>query len=123
MKISKSRVFAKYGLHILGFLLSVLPPVLATLFYFPLWRESGQVISGGVLFLLLLSALPLYKLIREKLRSPAAYTIWGILFILFFALSRIAREMTVISFFGFSGNALGALCFNIGKRIGGEKNE
>ncbi len=123
MKTHKSRFFAKFGLQILGFILSVLPPVAATLSYFPLWQESEQVVSGGVLLLLLLSALPLYKFIKARLASPAGYTIWLILFILFFTLSRIAEEMTVISFAGFAGNALGAVSFFFAKRIGEKRDE
>ncbi len=119
----ESRKFAKFGLHIFGLLLSIAPPIFCTAAYFPIWRESTETLSGGVLVILLLSAVPLYKLIREKLRSPASYTVWLILFLLFFSLSEIADEMTVISFVGFVGNALGAVCFNIGKRIGDKKNE
>jgi hypothetical protein len=32
---------------------------------------------------------------------------------LFLSLSAIAKEMTVISFFGFVGNLLGAVCFRV----------
>lgn len=123
MKLLKSRVFAKFGLHILGFLLCILPPVICTASYFPIWKESGQVISGGVLLLLLIAAYPLYKFIKRSLESPAAYTVWLILFILFSLLSRIAVQMTVISFVGFIGNALGAVCFYIAKRMGGDAGE
>ena len=121
MKSTKSRPFVKYGLHILGFLLCILPPVICTASYFPIWKESGQAVSGGVLLLLLIAAYPLYKFIKQSLTSPAAYTVWLILFILFSLLSRIAMQMTVISFVGFIGNALGAVCFYFAKRLGGEK--
>ena len=120
MKLLKSRVFAKYGLHILGFLLCILPPVICTASYFPIWKESGQAVSGGVLLLLLIAAYPLYKFIKRSLASPAAYTVWLALFILFSLLSRIAEQMTVISFVGFIGNALGAVCFYFARRLGGE---
>lgn len=123
MKLLKSSIFAKYSLHILGFLLCILPPVICTASYFPIWTEGGQAVSGGVLLLLLIAAYPLYKFIRQSLRSPAAYTVWLILFILFSLLSRIAAQMTVISFVGFIGNALGAVCFHFAKRAGGKNNE
>ena len=123
MKLLKSRPFVKHGLHILGFLLCVLPPVICTASYFPIWQDSGQAVSGGVLLLLLIAAYPLYKFIRQSLTSPAAYTVWLILFILFSLLSRIAVQMTVISFVGFIGNALGAVCFHFAKRVGGKSDE
>ena len=123
MKASKSRYFVKLGLHILGFLFCILPPVICTTSYFPIWTERSQAVSGGVLLLLLGAAYPLYKFIKQSFSSPAAYTIWLILFILFSLLSRIAEQMTVISFVGFIGNALGAVCFRLAKRAGGESGE
>ena len=43
--------------------------------------------------------------------------VWLVLFVLFFMLSKIANEMTVISFVGFVSNVTGAILFYIAKRI------
>ncbi len=123
MKRLKNSKSAKFGLHIAGFILSIFPPVICTASYFPIWKSGGEAISGMVLILLLISALPLYKFLKRALASPASYTIWLILFLLFFSLSKIADEMTVISFVGLVGNALGAVLFNLAKKCGGDKNE
>ena len=108
-------------LRALGLGLCVIPVTVSILCYFPAWRaEGGEVLlSGTTLLLLCLATVPLYKLISEKLRSPAAYTLWLIAFILFFLLSNIADEMVVISFTGFIGNLLGAITF----KLAGGKNE
>lgn len=116
MKILKNRSkFANICLRFLGLSLSVVPPALCALFYFPLWKEEGgsTALSGICALLLALSAIPIYKWLRHRLRSPSAYTVWLILFLVFFLLSRVADEMTVIAFVGFIGNLLGALCFKI----------
>lgn len=115
----RTNVFVSLGLHILGFLLCILPPAICTLSYFPLWRETGyeSCIAGGVAILLILCALPIYKLIKRMLTSYSSYLLWLVLFLLFFALSRIADQMTVISLVGFIGNLLGAICFFIAKRL------
>jgi chromate transport protein ChrA len=73
------------------------------------------VLSGFSILLLTLGAIPLFKLIKRSLRSPSAHTLWFIIFVIFFCAERIADEMTVISFVGFIGNLLGALCFRIGR--------
>ena len=119
MNDKKTSVFAKYALQILGLSLCIAPPLICTASYFPVWKESAQALSGGVLLLLLISAIPLYKIVKKRIASPASYTVWLILFAIFFTLSSIAEQMTVISFFGFVGNVLGAVCFKIAKR--GEK--
>lgn len=106
-------------LRVIGLVLCVIPVTVSILCYFPAWRAVGGevLLSGATLLLLCMAAVPLYKLISAKLRSPAAYTLWLIAFILFFLLSNIAEEMVVISFTGFIGNLLGAIAF---KLAGGE---
>lgn len=125
MESRKSNVFVSLGLHIIGFLLCVVPPALCTLNYFPLWREMGyeSCIAGGVALLLALCAVPFYKLIRRWLESFSSYIMWLLLFLLFFVLSKIADQMTVISLVGFIGNLLGAVCFYLGKKAGGRCKE
>ena len=119
MKRSKTNVFVSFGLHILGFLLCILPPAICTLNYFPIWREVGydSCIAGGVALLLALCTIPLYKLIAERLKSFSSYLMWLVLFLLFFGMSRIADQMTVICFVGFLSNLMGAICFHIAKKI------
>ena len=114
----KNPSFVNLILHIVGFSLCILPPLLATLNYFPLWIERGGecVLAGGTVLLAVLSILPLWKYVRRVFRSPASYTVWLVLFVIFFALSKVSEEMTVISFMGFIGNILGAVCFRIAKR-------
>ena len=115
------RGFVNLILQIIGFSLCILPPTLCTLTYFPLWREAGdgKILSGGVLLLLLLSAYPVIRALKIRLKSPSLPIIWLAIFLGFFILSRIAREVTIIAFYGFVGNLLGAICFNIAKRCRG----
>jgi hypothetical protein len=119
---SKSPRFVNFILHILGFSLCILPPAVCVISYFPIWQnDGGRVIAGGVALLLTLCAFPIFKMFGRLLRSYASYLIWLILFLLFFSLSRIAEEMTVISFVGLCGNLMGAVCFKIGERAALEK--
>ena len=94
---------------------SILPSAIAALLYFPIWAERGSdaVISGFAAFLLLLSALPLYRLVKRLLASPSVWVMWLFTFILFYTMSKIVDEMVVISLVGTISNALGAVMFNI----------
>jgi len=110
------------ALKTLALLLSTVPVAAATLSYFPLWRKEGSLamISGIVLFLLLLSAVPLIKLIKRYFASPTATTMWFLMFIIFFALSKIADEMVVISLVGYLGNLAASFLWRLS---GGVKRE
>ncbi len=119
MKSPKTNIFVSLGLHLLGFFLCIAPPAVCTLYYFPLWREMGyqSCIAGGTALLLALCIIPIYKLIKRGLEGFSSYMMWLLLFLIFFGMSRIAEQMTVISFVGFIGNLLGSVCFYIAKRI------
>lgn len=105
-------------LYFTGVIFSVLPVTLTTLLYFPLWQSegSGHVISGVALLLLLLAFLPAIRILMAKIKSPSAVLLWFIVFALFFALRKIADQITVIAFFGFLGNLIGAVFFKLSGR-------
>lgn len=102
-------------LFIIGLFVSVLPAMTATLLYFPLWQAKGAhaIVSGFALLLLLVSALPLWRFIKRTLSSPAVWSVWLMLFIIFALLSAIADEMKIIAFVGFVSNAAGAVFFKL----------
>ena len=110
--------------YTLGFGISVIPVSVTIFSYFPIWiaREDASVLSGFSLLLLCAALVPLYKHLRNALRSPSAPLMWFILFATFFILARIADEMTVISFVGFTTNFVGSLLFKIAKKYGEEKD-
>ena len=108
----------------LGLILCTVPVFWAVISYFPLWREAGggRLLSGGALLLVILAWVPLFRFIKRLIASPSAYMMWLIIFIVFFMLSKIAEEMTVISFVGFVGNALGAVCFKFSEKSSERKD-
>ena len=119
--------FKSVLLYLSGLALSCIPVIIATLSYFPIWKSEGggRVVSGGVLLLCLLAIVPLIRTVKRLIASPAAHTLWFIVFVLFFVLSKIADEMTVIAFVGFVSNLLGAFLFKLSglKKVRGNDNE
>ncbi len=118
MQNVKNRRFKQLLIRTFAVIFSVIPPSIATVLYFPIWRDRGSdtILSGFALLLLLISAVPLFKLVKRQLESPTAYGIWFAIFVLFFILSKIADEMCVISFTGFLGNVISAVLWKAGER-------
>ena len=105
-------------LRALGLMLCIVPVATSVLLYFPLWCTvgGGAVVSGFAVLLLILCFIPLVRHVKDILKSPSGYMLWLGLFIIFLLLSKIANEMTVISFVGFIGNALGAIAFKLSEK-------
>ena len=109
----------------LGLGICIIPVVVAILSYFPLWlaRENASVLSGLAVLLITAALVPMYKYLGSILRSPSAPLMWFAVFIVFLFLSKIANEMTVISFVGFTTNLIGSLFFKFAKRYDKEEEE
>ena len=106
------------ALRLFGLGVCVIPPILAILAYFPVWRhgDADKIISGGALILIIIAHAPLIRWMKSKLSSVAGYTVWLVIFVFFAILSSIAYEMKVISLVGFISNVLGALILNYSEK-------
>ena len=124
-KTRKNNPLLSLCFYIGGFCLSVIPPVVCALSYFPLWKSIGYeyCIAGSGALVLAICLIPIIRLVRNAISGYSAYLIWLMLFLIFFSLSKIADQMTVISLVGFVGNLLGAVCFALARRFGGKKEE
>lgn len=94
-------------------------PLAATLTQFPLWVEQSAeaTMSGLCLVLLGISVLPFLKQLKEYFKSPSAWVVWGIIFVLLLMLRNIIDQILIVSFAGLISNAIGAGIYNIGKAI------
>ena len=112
--MTKKPSFVNSALHIIGFLLCIVPPAVATVAYFPVWNDasSAHTLAGGGVLLCIIFAMPILKLLR-RVPSSASYLPWLLLFLLFRCMALIAEEMVVITFAGLVGNLLGGLCFYV----------
>lgn len=109
------------ALRLIALTLATGAPLIAVLFYFPVWEKQGVsgMISGFTLFLFILVSVPLLKYVAERLRSASAPIMWLFILLIFFSLSKIADQMTVISLVGFVSNLIAALIFRLADRYGG----
>lgn len=119
-KLSKGKLIC-----LAAILLDVGAPLIATITYFPVWVEqsAAATVSGMFVFLALISAVPLFRIVKEKLKSPSAWMIWFILFVLFWALESIVSEVKIIAFVGFISNAVGTFVYRYGSRLDEREKE
>ena len=103
--------------RILGITLCVLPPAIATLEHFPLWLSNGrQALSALSLLLLLLSAYPLFRILKRCLRSPSLWVLWLVLWVLLEVFLPILSAIKTIALISFPTGLLGALCFRLARK-------
>ena len=123
--LSRNNPAKRLFFNSLGLGICIIPVVVAILSYFPLWlaRENASVLSGLAVLLITAALVPMYKYLGSILRSPSAPLMWFAVFIVFLFLSKIANEMTVISFVGFTTNLIGSLFFKFAKRYDKEEEE
>lgn len=91
--------------------LAITAPIVAAATQFPIWVEkggdttaSGIALSGGFLAIAIISFVPALKGLKEKLKNPGAFVLWGLLFAIIWGLYPIMDELRVITAVGFASN-------------------
>ena len=113
------RTWQRNLLKLLSFCLCVLAPAGATLYYFPiLYREHKfEIVLPTVAVLCLcVCMIPLFKWISKKIKSPAVWMVWLIMFFMLYGLEKIISQMVIISGIGAVGNIIGAILWKIASR-------
>ena len=99
-------------------LISVLPPLIVTLYFFPLWVETSAeaTLSGTVCVLGLICLVPFGKYVMQLMRSPSAPLLWMIFTLIMFVMRAVADQMFTVGVVGTVSNVVGAILFKVGKR-------
>lgn len=105
---------AKYIiLTFIAFIISVVPPMVATIMQFPIWvkTSSEATISGVAVFLFFICCLPFYKAIINYFKSPSAPVVWICICAFMYIMKSIAEQMFIVSCVGAVSNLIGMVCF------------
>ena len=104
--------------------LDVGAPLAATMSQFPVWVEesSEATVSGLFLIFAILTAIPLFRQLRELVKSPSMPVIWLVMFVGFWALRNIIDEMIMISLVGVVSNSVGTVVYKLGGSIAEREN-
>ena len=99
--------------------MDVAAPLAATLSQFPVWvdKSSTATISGLFVVFALLSAIPLIRVIKQYLKSPAAWLIWTVITVFVIALRNIIDQMAIICLIGLVANLIGAGLHKIAEKV------
>lgn len=99
--------------------LDVAAPLIATATQFPIWVEksSAATMSGLFLIFAMLSAIPFMKQIKTYFKSPSAWSMWCIIFVLATLVRNIIDQAVVICFVGLVANLAGAGLHKLGEKI------
>lgn len=104
---------------IVGLLCCLVPPVIVTFQYFPMWKgEVGLAASlgGGCAVVFIIVLVVLSKYINTKLKTPSPVVIFLACYGFFYLMQKVAYGLTVITFWGFIGSAAGSVFFWLSKR-------
>ena len=100
-----------------GMAISIVVPLVTALCVFPFWKGSGKQITGMIFIMILICAVPLFKHIRIKLRSPSAFAMWAVIFGALAALNTVIDQLMDVALAGTISNAVGSVMFYIAKRL------
>lgn len=107
----------KRALTVIGYTLCTLPPLLATLEFFPLWvTDKEKSISALSLLLIAICFVPLFRAYRRHVKSPSALFLWLLFFLFLSAFRAIIDELWCVSLIGLASAVPGALCLFFAKR-------
>lgn len=92
-------------------LCAVLPPLISTLCYFPVWIEQspGATFSGMTLVIVFVCMIPFWRKIvgfAKNFTSTAMPVFWLVIFAIFMVLKEIVDKFIFISLFGLAGSLL-----------------
>jgi hypothetical protein len=115
------RLWWRRLLRIIALAVCIIPPVKVTIGYIPLWLGTengiegftGMIIPGFAVIVFLFCAIPLFKYIFSKLKTPSAWLIWSVMWVLSELIAKIINEMRVITFVGAICNIVGLILWKI----------
>lgn len=113
------RDIKKLSLTVIGAMLCIAPPAVTTLCYFPLWVEKSATttVSGLSMILILVSIVPLFKLVKDHLKSPSAPILWACVCVFAMMFRTIIDQVVVIAFVGTISSIAGFFIFKARDRM------
>ena len=112
-------ILKAFVLRIIGLAVCIIPPVITTLQYFPLWfSETETAVSALSAMLLTLCCLPFLKQIKAYFKNtPSSWGIFLAIWIISMSLNKLMDGIETIAFIGTLSNLVGGCIFRIEKHM------
>ena len=109
-------------MRVAAFLISIVPPIWAVCEYYPIWQAQDSTVAfgSGAFLVCLIVAVPLWRLIGKKIKTPAPFILWILAFLACFALNKVLDSLQAITFWGAISNSVAAIIYYIDKIINKE---
>ena len=110
---------------VLGWAVSTVPALLATLRWFPLFVSRGEgtrTVSLLSCILIAVALVPLRRAIGTFFRNRTAWKVYLFLFLFFTVTGSIAHEMRCVAAVGLISSVPGSILFALGRGSGGERD-
>ena len=111
--------------RLLGWAVSTLPALIATLHWFPLLVSRGEgtkTVSLLSCLLLIVALVPLRRALGSFFKNLSAWKVYLFLFVFFTVTGSIAHEMRCVAAVGLISSVPGSILFAVGQR-GGENRD
>ena len=115
----------RFAFLALGWAVSTLPALIATLRWFPLFVTRGQgerAISLLSCLLLIVALVPLRRAFGSFFRNLSAWKMYLFMFVFFTVTGSIAHEMRCVAAVGLISSVPGSILFALGRGSGGERD-
>ncbi len=111
--------FKALSLRIIGLAVCIVPPIITTLDYFPLWfSQTETTLSVLSAMLIALCCIPFYKQIISYFKgTPASWVVWLVIYIIVAVFNKLADGVETVAFMGVLSNLAGGFIFRLEKRI------
>lgn len=122
--MTRVNYYKKYMIcKVLGYILCVLPTLIAGLTVLPLVanRDAEQTLSALFIICLIITALPLYKWVRKQLKKESISVFLWVITALLWAVKTVPDKsvngLFIVALTGAIGNTVGAIMFFISEKV------
>lgn len=103
------------GLTVLALAMCIAPPLVTTLYQFPIWIETSAkcTVSGLGVLLMVISIVPIFKAARKFIKSPSIPFVWAVIAGAAFMIRAVVDQVCIIAVVGTISSCVGWVLFKI----------